>query len=100
MIGRKNVYTCRDCGGQIVTVDSDDGVTPFGLLCRMGGTCLGIMRSSCYQVDQTLAPTHEWFRPSLKNARRKGPAMLDHVKQGGLDLRPITTVEISVRVTP
>lgn len=88
---RINVYTCRTCERSIVTVDRDEGVTPFLLGCRVGGRCAGTMQSACYRADQTLTPTYEWFKPSLKNARRKGPAMLDHVKQGGLDIRPIVT---------
>lgn len=33
---RINVYTCRECGGHTVTVDVDEGVTPFMIRCRAG----------------------------------------------------------------
>lgn len=31
---RINVYVCRKCGGHTVTVDVDDGVTPFMIGCH------------------------------------------------------------------
>jgi hypothetical protein len=86
--GRINVYTCQACAGSIVTVDSDEGVTPMFLDCRAGGRCAGRMVSAGYRCDQSLPPTFEWYRPSLKAARRMGPAMLQHVEMGGLALRP------------
>src|SRR3974377_965449 len=33
----ENVYTCRKCGGHTVTVDRDEGVTPFMIGCRESG---------------------------------------------------------------
>ena len=91
MKGRLNQYTCNDCGGTITTVDVDEGVTPMFLGCQVAPTCLGRMASHMYQVQGTPEPTHEWFRPSLKNARRQGPDMFDHVKRGGLDIRSVST---------
>ena len=35
--GYKNIYTCPKCGGQTVTIDVDEGVTPFMLRCRATG---------------------------------------------------------------
>ena len=32
-----NVYVCQKCGGLTVTVDVDEGVTPFMLGCRATG---------------------------------------------------------------
>lgn len=32
--GAVNVYRCRECGGETVTVNLDDGVTPMFLRCR------------------------------------------------------------------
>ena len=95
--GRYNVYTCPD-GHHTVTLDVDDGVTPMFLACRHDGTETGCMKratSSCYPdgpLPEFLREKFEqfgweWYRPSLKWARRKGPEMLDHVLRGGLDLR-------------
>ena len=83
-----NQYTCDRCGGFITTIDVDKGVTPMFLGCRATPGCVGRMTSHMYRVQGSPTPTHEWFRPSLKNARRQGPDMLDHVKRGGLDIRP------------
>lgn len=90
--GQINVYTCQTCHQRLVTVDRDDGVTPMFLGCTSGNRCEYPMISAGYQCDQTEPPTHEWYRPSLKNARRRGPSMLEHVKLGGLDIRPIKPV--------
>lgn len=87
--GLVNNYTCRACGGRIVTVNRVEGTTPFLVECRVKPGCQGLMQSGFYRCDQAEAPTHEWYLPSLKWARRQGPDMLEHVKQGGLDLRPI-----------
>ena len=38
------------------------------------------------QGDQA---THEWFKPSLKWARRQGSAMFQHVEMGGLVIRDV-----------
>jgi hypothetical protein len=87
--GKINNYVCRECSGRIVTVNRDDGTTPFRLLCRVRYGCMGLMQSTFYRCDQSEPPTHEWFKPSLKWARRKGPDMLQHVKMGGLALRDV-----------
>lgn len=82
--GRINQYTCEVCGCSITTKDVDEGTTPMFLLCRVTKGCTGRMISSMYRVDQTLTPTHEWYKP------RKMPrnlAMRDHVERGGLMLR-------------
>lgn len=89
LAGRKNAYTCAACGGRIVTVYLVDGVTPMFLRCRAKADCKGTMRSEFGQVDQSTQATHEWFRPSLRAARRQGLDMVDHVKCGGLDIRPV-----------
>jgi hypothetical protein len=84
--GEKNSYTCQACGKSIVTIDIDDGVTPFMLACRATPGCAGIMRSGFYvSVDQAAEPDYEWFMPkSLKGYPRE---MVEHFKQGGLDIR-------------
>jgi ssDNA-binding Zn-finger/Zn-ribbon topoisomerase 1 len=84
--GEKNSYTCQKCGGVIVTIDVDDGVTPFMLACRATPGCNGVMRSGFYvAVDQSAEPDYEWFKPSsLKGYNRE---MREHIKKGGLDIR-------------
>ena len=85
--GKKNIYTCRKCAGQIVTVDVADGTTPFTIRCRVTPNCNGIMQSAFYRVDQNLPATHEWYRKSDEAARKESPAMQHHHKMGGLFLR-------------
>lgn len=83
--GKKNSYTCQACAGQIITVDIDDGVTPFALDCRAKKGCNGIMYSAFYRVDQSLPAQFEWFKPvSLKGY---DAAMREHIRLGGLDIR-------------
>ena len=70
--GKKNIYTCRKCCGHIVTVDVDDGVTPFMLKCRATEGCDGTMHSSLYRVfDQKMAAAFEWYRPSSLDGVRR-----------------------------
>lgn len=90
--GKVNNYICQACGGRIVTVNRVKGTTPFMVLCRVKDGCKGVMQSALYRCDQSETPTHEWFKPSLKEAARQGKDMLNHVRDGGLDLRPIVSV--------
>jgi hypothetical protein len=76
---------CERCGGQIITVDADDGVTPFALMCRASPNCSGMMYSSFYQGVRG-EPTYEWRRPSDAEYAGMSAAMRAHVDQGGLDL--------------
>ena len=92
--GAKNIYLCDHCGYEIVTVNVDEGTTPMLIACQVKTgspevRCHGTMCSVWYRVSQDTRPTHEWYQPSPKWARRKGEAMLDHVRRGGLVLREI-----------
>lgn len=87
--GLVNTYTCRDCVGRIVTVNRVEGTTPFTLNCRAKPGCKGFMTSGFYRGDQSETPGYEWYLPSLEEARRQGPDMVEHVRMGGLDIRPI-----------
>jgi len=89
--GQKNVYVCQLCGGEVVTVDADEGVTPFMIECRSTPECEGDMYSSFYQVDQSLAPQFEWYKPTSLDQYPEGhrEAMKKHIEDGGLDIRPI-----------
>lgn len=95
---RINVYVCQVCGGHTVTVDVDEGVTPFMIGCRRQQgprrQCKGIAQSSFYQrVPLHIGePQWEWYRPTdeqLKNIYSGDSLeqMREHVAKGGLDLR-------------
>lgn len=87
--GKRNVYTCQSCGRRIVTIDSDNGVTPFAIRCfEAGGSCDGSAHSSFYRADPRLAPTHEWRRP--RGTKHLAPGEREHVRLGGLLLYPIS----------
>ena len=53
------------------------------------------MSTSCfYRCDQTLTPTHEWYKPTMEELKKlyKGnvlTGMVEHVEMGGLDLRKL-----------
>lgn len=84
--GQINQYHCNVCGKKITTIDRDDGTTPMFLSCyHTGMVCAGTMRSSFYQVDQTLVPNYEWVKPTEKVPKH----FRDYVKRGGLMLRKI-----------
>jgi hypothetical protein len=101
--GRKNVYECEFFPGhRMVTIDREPGVTPFLITCERckaagmkgsSGMLHPVMRSSCYQVDQALEPTHEWYRPDTCKGLDR--ATTEHVMKGGLLLRKIETEEKS-----
>lgn len=87
--GKKNVYICPK-GHKTVTVDADEGVTPFMLRCRQKDddgkhNCTEMGRSSMYQVDQNLTAEYEWYKPD--NLKGLNDAEKEHVRRGGLMLR-------------
>lgn len=87
--GCKNSYTCDRCGASFVTVDRDEGITPFMTNCVNYPECKGTSISAFYRVDQTAEPTHEWYRPDRIEYGRLSLATKDHVNRGGLLLRRI-----------
>lgn len=88
--GRINVYTCQTCGRQTVTIDRDEGVTPFYLSCRRP-RCPGPAQSACYRVPPGLTPEMEWYKPPAVEEIPEG--FREHVRKGGLLLRDIATGE-------
>lgn len=82
---RLNKYTCKTCGGSIVTIDRDDGVTPFLMGCRASEICSGDMVSSFYR-DVTGEPAYEWRKPTPAEYKQMSAAMRDHIDQGGLQI--------------
>lgn len=88
--GRKNIYVCDSCKGHIVTVDRDEGTTPFALQCECRLGCKGVMRSSMYRVfDQEIGASHEWYRPSVLERAGLSEWSRAHVEKGGLILRKV-----------
>ncbi len=89
--GYKNIYTCQKCGGQTVTIDIDEGVTPFMLRCRATGEegdCDGMAQSCMYRVPaNSPEPQWEWFTPRGFEYRELSPQMKEHVDKGGLVIR-------------
>ena len=97
-LGKINVYVCP-CGHQVVTIDVDEGVTPFMIPCPTGckpvqaGFKVGLAQSSFYQVDQRHEiPEWEWYKPSSRERKTLGfsRAELEYIKQGGLMMRELT----------
>lgn len=62
------------------------------LACRATKDCTGTMRSAMYPKNLALSfkPTYEWYTPSKRALRRESAATREHVRQGGLLIRPIT----------
>lgn len=89
--GKLNAYICKTCKGKTVTIDIDDGVTPFMLNCRATEGCKSWAQSQCYDVDplEVGKPAFEWYQPSLAEIKKSSPGMIDHAAQGGLFIRPI-----------
>lgn len=87
----KNAYTCRGCGFVVVTVNRDEGTTPFMIDCRAPGAgCSEMMQSNFYRLPEGAPePTLEWYRPSLKKIRRLSSWEQEHVLKGGLLLRTV-----------
>jgi hypothetical protein len=79
----KNRYTCQVCGGQIVTIDREVGVTPFMIKCRAPEGCSGDMYSAFYN-EVNDEPTYEWRKPTVAEYEKLHPREKDHVDQGGL----------------
>jgi|HubBroStandDraft_2_1064218.scaffolds.fasta_scaffold74636_4 hypothetical protein len=93
-MNRENVYTCEKCGGYTVTVDIDEGVTPFMLKCRASGKegdCEGVALSAMYPKGPRPAhipePSWEWYKPSAKEIAAMPASWRDHYRKGGLHLR-------------
>ncbi len=91
---RKNLYTCDMCRGEIVTIDTDKGVTPFMISCRATSGCKGFMASSFYHCDPARVAQFEWYRP--ETIEGFDPATKEHVMKGGLLLRPLPGISSEV----
>jgi hypothetical protein len=104
LVGRKNGYSCQSCPARFVTIDVDEGVTPFMVShakFELGTLCTGMCHSHFYKIPQDLEPTHEWYLLDMPTARkryRREPAMVDHIERGGLLLRARPGAPRTVRV--
>lgn len=83
MKNRKNVYICPACGHGFVSLDVDEGVTPFMSPCL---ACGQMAHSLCYKIPDALlgAPAVEWYRPDAEFLARATSATRGHVEMGGL----------------
>ena len=97
---RENAYFCPTCRMPTVTVDVDIGVTPMFLACRASPECAGMASSSFYpripRPAHAPPPAWEWYKPTEKQAKRmekSAPGTLEHVRRGGLLIRPRTSAE-------
>ena len=89
--GAKNAYRCQLCGFTIVTINRDEGTTPFMLRCRRPIRCQGMMHSAFYRLPENAPePSLEWYRPSEREVRKLPEWQRDHVEQGGLLYRGIS----------
>ena len=104
---RLNLYKCRECEGEVFTLDVADGTTPFMLPCiahkesvilNAGGgnarpKCHGQMQSCFYAVKPEEIPLpdvrYEWryaTLPEYQAYRAKHMSLATHVADGGLVL--------------
>ena len=89
LTNRVNCYVCG-CGHITKAKDVDAGVTPMMFSCEK---CEETARSTFYKdIAPEQKPTIEWYRPTLKQVlkMRKNEGMLDHILQGGLDVRRVS----------
>lgn len=87
-----NVYTCEKCAGQVVTIDTEPGVTPFSLICRAKKDCGGRMHSAFYQVSQELNPEYQWRKPTKTEFYQLDEATREYVTKGGLLIYPLNSI--------
>ncbi len=81
--GKKNVYICEHCGHGFVTLDCEEGVTPFMTGCL---NCGALAKSMMYNIPQQLlgTPAVRWIRPKKSTWGRFPPGIQQHLEKGGL----------------
>lgn len=80
-----NVYVCQKCRQGVVTIDRDEGATPFLIRCVSSKGCDGMAQSELYSVPQDLVPTYEWRKPTSTEYKKLDKVTRkDHVDRGGL----------------
>jgi hypothetical protein len=101
--GRVNVWECKTTSPSELTVavHVDDGVTPFSLACRARGVdeCGGTAYSWGYPDEVPIPEVvlrqlrWEWYLPKgeeLAQIALHDSELLEHVRRGGLLIRPLT----------
>jgi hypothetical protein len=94
-----NEYICQRCRKKIVTVEIDEGTTPFMIRCqfckeqeiKIQPEVRPLMQSRFYQVNQNQIPEYEWFKPHKEKDYKQyviDKAHEQHYNLGGLFLRP------------
>lgn len=70
-IPRRNIYICQGCAEPVVTVDVDEGVTPFMIPCML---CGATMHSLFYPKKHYLYNMHrvrfEWSKPTKEDIQK------------------------------
>jgi hypothetical protein len=85
--GKRNAYSCLQCGLTTITVDEDDGTTPFMVGCLVSKGCDGMMQSHFYRgsvVESSAPASFAWRKPSKEEYRKSSKAMRQHFDLGGL----------------
>lgn len=83
--GQKNIYLCRSCGRGHVSIDVDDGTTPYITSCLNCGEEAYSLLYRCPQPLLTAVPaTQEWYRPGAAELATLKPHTQQHVRMGGL----------------
>lgn len=85
---RNMIYTCTECGRQIVTRFTSHGTAAMYVKCRATVGCEGSMIAGpeLGASDDTPA-THEWFRPEISADMPK--EIVAHFQRGGMAIQPI-----------
>jgi hypothetical protein len=102
---RLNAWRCEACDFPFIAFDRHPGTTPMMVshhAFEPDTDCKGLCASVFYQragveraaIDlgqggQQIQPSHEWYRPSAIELRSETAAVKDHVRQGGLLVRPV-----------
>lgn len=103
----KNVYKCN-AGHLTVTIDRDEGTTPFAIACPKcpKKPTLGVdsddyfAKSAFYQCGQHLQAEYEWYKPGKEEIKKLGKWEKEHVKKGGLIMRKINRPAPDPEVKP
>jgi len=90
---RFNCYVCKECETITKTIDVDKGTTPFFHTCS-NTECDGFATSTFYDdILPNENPIQEWFRPTLDETlqyfKEGNLGLVDHIINGGLDIRKI-----------
>jgi hypothetical protein len=96
---RVNCYSCK-CGHITKTIDRDHGVTPFLYDCEKCGA-YDATSTFYHDIAPDQSPTQEWYRPLLPEVLklRNKANVLDHILNGGLEVRKIETKKYNFRLS-